>query len=132
VNAARKTWTSECPRCGALAANQSSAAAEPASVYQEPHDELTGFGLWVRDGPGFSWEWFVRDGADRFSKLQESGRVRVGLRAQPDFEELEEIRFETDVSLRFHAGELPRKALRVTHRVVIHRGSVLRFPPWSR
>lgn len=96
-----------------------------ASIYQEP--DVTGFGMWATGSPcGFSWEWFNVAGPGKFKKLQESGEVSVSYRAIGPNKEIAEIRFDTDVSLRLNES---KEVGRTTHRVVIRKGSVIKFPP---
>jgi hypothetical protein len=96
-----------------------------ASINREKN--IDGFGLWATHGPrSFSWEWFDRPDGDVFQKLQEGGSVRVTWRVVEGLEELASITFESDVSLRvdetFEVGK-------VSHRILIRKGSVLEFPP---
>lgn len=95
-----------------------------ASIYREP--AITGFGLWVKRSPcGFSWEWFDAMSPGRFEKLQETGQVSVAYRDVGQMKEISEITFDTDVSLRLNESQdIHRK----THRILVKKGSVLKFP----
>lgn len=97
-----------------------------ASVYREP--KLTGFGLWASGGGcrSFSWEWFNIEEPGLFRKLQEGGMVEVTYQGQPLVEEIAVITFKTDISLRINNSCEVGKA---THRVLVKKGSVLRFAP---
>lgn len=97
-----------------------------ASVYREP--KLTGFGLWASGGGcrSFSWEWFNMEKPGIFKKLQEGGVVEVAYQGLPLVEEIAEITFMTDISLRVNNG---CEVGKVTHRVLVKKGSVLRFAP---
>lgn len=88
---------------------------------------LTGFGMWVQTEPNrFSWDWFNRSQGQVFEKLRERGSIRVRTSGEPAFQEIAEIEFLTDVSLR--AIE-PGSGGKVTHRVNIKKGSVLSVLP---
>jgi hypothetical protein len=94
------------------------------SIYREP--EITGFGLWAkRSDCGFSWEWFNLSGPDTYIKLQESGEISASYRTIQAMREISEIRFDTDVSLRLNESN---NIKRETHRILIKKGSILRFP----
>jgi len=96
-----------------------------ASIYREK--QIDGFGLWAtHDRRSFSWEWFDQPRGDKFKKLQESGSVRVTYRNVQDLQELASITFESDVSLRINQTDEVGK---VTHRILVKKGSVLEFPP---
>ena len=97
-----------------------------ASVHREP--KLTGFGLWaVHDGcRSFSWEWFNLERPGIFRKLQEEGALTVTYQGLPLVEEIASIHFDTDVSLRINDS---CEVDKVTHRVLIKKGSVLSFTP---
>ncbi len=96
-----------------------------ASVYREPR--LKGFGIWAtRNNEGFSWEWFGRDGEDKFKKLQEGGMVTVKYQGLPVLEEIAEIRFDTDVYLRLDESHSSDGD---TQRILIKKDSILKFVP---
>jgi hypothetical protein len=96
-----------------------------ASIYREP--EVTGFGLWARHTPcGFSWEWFNATVPGHFKKLQETGHLSVAYRDVGPLKEITQIVFDTDVSLRLNESQ---EIHRDTHRILIKKGSVLKFPP---
>lgn len=97
-----------------------------ASVYREP--KLTGFGLWaeIDEGRSFSWEWFNVEKPGIFRKLQEGGVVTVTYQGLPLVEEIASIYFATDISLRINNSNEVGKD---THRVLIKKGSVLKFSP---
>lgn len=96
-----------------------------ASIYREP--EVTGFGLRAQRSPcGFSWEWFNASAAGRFKKLQETGQLSVTYRNVGPMKEISEIVFDTDVSLRLNESQ---DIHRDTHRILVKKGSVLKFPP---
>ncbi|HAW52261.1 MAG TPA: hypothetical protein DCX54_08040 [Flavobacteriales bacterium] len=97
-----------------------------ASIYQEP--KLTGFGLWgvIERGRSFSWEWFNLRQPGIFKKLQENGTVSVSCIDDPRYEEIGEIYFSTDISFRINTSQ---EIGRVTHRILIKKGSILKFTP---
>lgn len=96
-----------------------------ASIYRVP--KVTGFSLWAKRSPcGFSWEWFKASASGRFKKLQETGQLSVTYRNVGPVKEISKIVFDTDVSLRLN--EPPNKAQK-THRILVKKGSVLKFPP---
>lgn len=100
-----------------------------ASIYQEP--AISGFGMWAQGSPcGFSWEWFNRSGPSSFIKLQESGEISVVMRGDEGggTKEIAEIKFDTDISLRLNESKRERE----THRLLIRKGSVLKFPSNTR
>ena len=87
---------------------------------------LKGFGMWVETNPDkFSWDWFNLSKGNVFEKLKEGGFVRVKTRGEPYYQEIAEIEFVTDISLRLIE---PGSGGRVTHRVNIKEGSVLSVP----
>ncbi len=95
------------------------------SVYREP--EIKGFGIWVKkDNKGFSWEWFDITSSGEFCKRQETGTVSVRYKEYRSDKEVVGIKFDTDVSLRLNASKDINKD---THRIVIKKGSVLKFLP---
>jgi hypothetical protein len=95
------------------------------SIYREP--QVTGFGLWARHSAcGFSWEWFNASASGHFKKLQESGQLSVTYRNVGSMKEISEIVFDTDVSLRLNESQ---DIHRDTHRILVKKGSVLKFPP---
>lgn len=95
-----------------------------ASIYREP--EVSGFGLMAQHSPcGFSWEWFNASTPGHFKKLQEMGYLAVAYRNVGAMKEIAEIVFETDVSLRLNDS---RDIHRVTHRILVRKGSVLKYP----
>lgn len=95
------------------------------SSYREP--VVAGFGLWAKRSPcGFSWEWFDATDANRFAKRQEGGGLLVTYTKFGSDLEISRISFESDVSLRLN--ESP-DTLKMTHRVLIKAGSVLKLPP---
>jgi hypothetical protein len=82
--------------------------------------------MWAQRSPcGFSWEWFNLSGPDSYIKLQESGEVSVVYRSAAGAKEISAIKFDTDVSLRLNES---RKGDRETHRILIKKGSILKFP----
>jgi len=96
-----------------------------ASIYRE--QKLTGFGIWVRrNNQGFSWEWFNLDGNRTFKKLQEGGMVTVKYSGLPIVEEIAEIIFDTNISLRLNESN---EVGSVTQRILIKKGSILKFTP---
>lgn len=95
-----------------------------ASIYRE--SEVAGFGLWAQRSPcGFSWEWFNATAPGHFKKLQEVGLLSVSYRSEGNLKEIAEIVFDSDVSLRLNESQ---DTNRKTHRVLIKKGSVLKFP----
>jgi hypothetical protein len=99
-----------------------------ASVYRETRTE--GFGLWIRkDGRGFSWEWFVRESDDVFRKLQGSGRVKVRFARIGGLEELAEVQFLDDVTMRLNTLWIIPFLDKKTDHLVVRKGSVLWLAP---
>lgn len=97
-----------------------------ASIYREP--KTKGFGLWGVGSPcGFSWEWFRLAEPGEFNKLKESGSVSVKFHKVDGLEEIVEIHFDTDISMRLN--ETRKKVGEVTHRILVKKGSVLKFSP---
>ena len=97
-----------------------------ASIYREA--EVTGFGIWAKSTPcSFSWEWFKLSGPRIFSKLQEQGQVSVEYREVGGLKEIAAIHFDTDISLRLN--ETKNEVGAVTYRVLMKKGSVLKFSP---
>jgi hypothetical protein len=95
-----------------------------AHVTREP--AVDGFGLVVtnpENSEEFSWNWFDRDGTDRFVKLRGPGHLVVQLRSAGDLLELDSIEFLDDVALTYKrqvGGEY-------THELVVKKGSVFRM-----
>jgi hypothetical protein len=99
-----------------------------ASVYREA--QIDGFGLWIRkDGGGFSWEWFVRESDGVFRKLQGPGRLRVRVNRIKGQEELAEIEFLDDVTMRLNRYWLIPFLDKKTDHLVVRKGSVLWLAP---
>jgi len=96
-----------------------------ASIYRE--SKLKGFGLWAKiNDQGFSWEWFNLTGEGTFKKLQEGGMVTVTYQGLPAVEEIAEIIFDTDISLRL--DDSPQVGA-LAQRILIKKGSILKFVP---
>ena len=86
--------------------------------------ELSGFGLVAQRNNGdFSWEWFNKVSGARFKKLQGGQGVDVRTQRTPIGEELVEVKFLDDTTLRFKN----RGAQDDTHHIIVKAGSVLRF-----
>lgn len=99
-----------------------------ASIYRER--EKGGFGLWInRNGSGFSWEWFTPEDGQVYRKLQEGGRVLVTHREFEGLFEIASIQFLEDVSMRLDTLSFIPFWYKKTHRMLIKKGSVLRFLP---
>ena len=101
-----------------------------ASIHRE--DAITGFGLTgelvcKKYKCPFSWDWFNQTNGNHFSKLQESGSVRIETRRINGKVEISKIEFLSNVSLRINATRDEIGA--VTHRVLIKKGSVLEYAP---
>jgi hypothetical protein len=101
-----------------------------ASVYRAPRTD--GFGLWIKkDNAGFSWEWFIRERDDVFRKLQGSGRLKVRFAQFDSLEELAEVQFLDDVTMRLNTLwfipflDLDKK----TDHLIVRKGSVLWLAP---
>jgi hypothetical protein len=97
---------------------------------------VEGFGLWLKKtgglmarlaGGGFSWEWFDNESGTVYRKRQGSGRVRVAFAQTSDSEEIAAVEFLEDVTLRVKAQPFFFFSDRVTHQMVIAKGSVLKF-----
>ena len=85
---------------------------------------LTGFGLIAQQSDqDFSWEWFSQKAGSQFKKLQGGQLVEVQTQRSPFGEELVQILFLADTTLRFK----PRGEPDFTHHIVIKAGSVLRL-----
>jgi len=88
-------------------------------------EELTGFGLLARRSVAdFSWEWYKKEAGNRFRKLRGGTLVEIKTEAQPAAEELVEVRFLDDTTLRF---VLERRGMDPTHSIIVRAGSVLRL-----
>jgi hypothetical protein len=86
--------------------------------------DLTGFGLIAQQSDrDFSWEWFSQETGSQFKKLQGGQLVEVQTQRLPFGEELVQILFLADTTLRFK----PRGETDFTHHIVIRAGSVLRL-----
>lgn len=102
-----------------------------ASVYREPKTD--GFGLWIhKDGQGFSWEWFTRESDQIFRKLQGPGRLKVRFANFGQLEELAEVEFMDDVTMRLNTRWfttfLPFLNQKTDH-LIVRKGSVLWLAP---
>lgn len=102
-----------------------------ASVYREPRTD--GFGLWIRkDGEGFSWEWFTRESDQIFRKLQGGGRLKVRFTHFGQKEELAEVEFLDDVTMRLNTRGLwtylPLLNKKSDH-LIVRKGSILWLAP---
>lgn len=98
--------------------------AVEATIY--PDERLDGFGLSLKkDGGGFSWEWFDREADDVFRKRQGTGRVKVRYASGSAQEELAEVLFLDDVTMRLNRYWLLPFRHRDSDQVVVKRGSVL-------
>jgi hypothetical protein len=99
-----------------------------ASVYREPR--VDGFGLWIRkNGEGFSWEWFKRESEDVFRKLQGAGRLKVRFKHTGALEEVAEIEFLSDVTMRLNMLWLIPFLHEDTDQLIVKKGSVLWLSP---
>lgn len=86
--------------------------------------DLSGFGLVAqRNSDDFSWEWFNKASGTRFTKLQGGQSVEVRTQLTPLGEELLEVKFLDDTTLRFKS----MGAREDTHHIVVRAGSILRF-----
>jgi uncharacterized RDD family membrane protein YckC len=95
-----------------------------AALYREVRIE--GFGLTLsKHAEGFSWEWFNRQGDDVFNKLQGGGQIQVRFKHVEGKEELAEILFLDDVTMRMDRYWLIPFRNRKSDLLVIKRGSVL-------
>ena len=95
------------------------------SIYREP--EITGFGLSAEGSEcSFSWEWFNIIEPGKYKKLQETGQITAKYNRVDSLKEISEIYFDTDISLRLNES---KEVGRDTHRILIRKGSVLKFPP---
>ncbi len=94
-----------------------------ANLFREAR--IGGFGLsLVRNGGGFSWEWFDHDSGDIFHKRQGGGRVQVRFVEYLDGQELAEVRFLDDITMRLDRWMIPFRTRKSDH-LVVKRGSVL-------
>jgi hypothetical protein len=107
-----------------------------AGATVQRHRNVEGFGLWLKKtdgwiarlaGGGFSWEWFDNESGTVYRKRQGSGRVRVAFAQTSDSEEIAAVEFLEDVTLRVKAQPFFFFSDRVTHQMVIAKGSVLKF-----
>ncbi|MFV1997777.1 MAG: hypothetical protein ACC641_07170 [Acidiferrobacterales bacterium] len=97
-----------------------------ASIYREAR--ITGFGLKAIGAPcGFSWEWFNESAPGKFDKLQEGGAISVKYYELGGLKEIVEIHFDSDISLRLN--ETRKTIGGITHRILVKKGSVLKFSP---
>jgi hypothetical protein len=91
-----------------------------------PEKQIDGFGLQLtRQGDGFSWEWFQRESGDVFRKIQGGGQVQVRFRTVGDVQELAEVYFIDNVTMRIDRYWLVPFHHSDTDELVIKRGSVL-------
>jgi hypothetical protein len=97
--------------------------AVEAHIYREP--AISGFGLSLEKGLGFSWEWFDLEGGYVFSKRQGPGRIQVRLDTQDGREEIAEILFLEDVTLRVDRNFMVPFTRSATEHLVVKKGSVL-------
>ena len=89
-------------------------------------ERIEGFGLTIaKDGRGFSWEWFDRESGDIFRKLQGSGRVNVRFAKVDGKEEIAEILFLDDITMRLDRYWMIPFTKGKTDHLVVKRGSVL-------
>jgi hypothetical protein len=102
------------------------------------HKELVGFGLWLKQRPrwfevwsdgGFSWDWFNRENAVIYRKLQGPGRVKATIVTGSGYEELTAVEFLDDITLRLKARPWFFFGDEDTHHVVVRKGSVLKLAP---
>lgn len=99
-----------------------------ASIYRER--QVDGFGMWIhKNGSGFSWEWFVRESPDTFRKLQGNGLLKVRFTRSESFDEVDEIEFLTDVTMRLNTRWFIPFLHKDTDELVVRKGSVLRLTP---
>ncbi|MBL0729660.1 hypothetical protein [Piscinibacter sp. HJYY11] len=99
-----------------------------ASIYRSR--QVDGFGMWIqKDGGGFSWEWFDRVGPETFRKRQGAGLLKVRLVRGEAFEEVAEINFLTDVTMRLNTRWFIPFLDKETDQIVIKTGSVFRLAP---
>jgi len=94
-----------------------------AHIYREAN--IDGFGLSVEKQAGFSWEWFDRERDDIFSKRQGPGRIRVRMAEAGGKQEVAEIRFLDDVTLRLDRYFLIPFTADESDHLVVRKGSVL-------
>jgi len=95
-----------------------------ASVYREPRTD--GFGLWIKkNGGGFSWEWFVRETDEVFRKLQGPGRLKVRFTLIEGLQELAEVEFLDDVTMRLNTRWFIPFMNKNTDHLIVRKGSVL-------
>jgi hypothetical protein len=99
-----------------------------ATVFLERRTD--GFGLWIRkNGGGFSWEWFTRQKDDTFRKLQGPGRLKVRFKDVDGLNELAEVEFLDDVTMRLNALSFIPFRNKDTDHLIVRKGSVLWFAP---
>ena len=96
-----------------------------AHIYREP--AINGFGLSLEKGFGFSWEWFDLDGDYVFRKRQGPGRIQVRMNRTDSLEEVAEILFLEDVTLRLDRYWLLPFGQGKTDHLVVKKGSVLKL-----
>jgi hypothetical protein len=105
-----------------------------------PEKDVVGFGLWLKNrdslmgrlsNGGFSWDWFNRDDGDQYQKLQGAGRVRVTFSKTSATPEVASVEVLEDMTLRARIRPwfLSFFSNEETHRLVVKKGSVLRFSP---
>lgn len=100
-------------------------------------EEVTGLGLWIGITSewyefwikeGLSWEWFTKDTDGVFVKLQETGKLKVTMKTIDNNEEIKNIEFISDVTMRLNNSWIPLFTDK-THLMVIKKGSTLNFEP---
>jgi hypothetical protein len=94
-----------------------------AHIYREP--AINGFGLSLKKGLGFSWEWFDLESGYVFRKRQGSGRIQVRLDTTDGKEEVAEILFLEDTTLRLDRHFMLPFTRSATEHLVVKKGSVL-------
>ncbi len=95
-----------------------------ASIYRKP--AINSLGLWIRYGAcGYSWEKFIAHEPGEFRKALETGDLSVEYFAIDGMTEVSAIHFDSDIILKL--DKTGNEIGRITHRVLIKKGSVLRF-----
>lgn len=96
-----------------------------AHIYREP--AINGFALSLEKRSGFSWEWFDLEGDYVFRKRQGPGRIQVRMNNVDGLEEIAEILFLEDVTLRREPLWLIPFSDGKGDHLVVKKGSVLKL-----
>ena len=93
-------------------------------VHRQP--VVAGIGIQLEKGPGLSWEWFAREeGGYTFRSPNGPGRFQARIDVIDGLEEVAEILFLEDTTLRLDRNYLVPFTAPATEQLVLRKGSVL-------